>query len=935
MHHRIARSLLAVLFLLPTLASAQITDNGTVPFNPQIKTGTLPNGIPYYLLHNERPKNRVDLVLTVNVGAVLEDDNQNGFAHFCEHMAFNGTKSFPKNELVSFLESTGIRFGADLNAYTNQDETVYLLTLPSDDDEILENGVKVIRDWAGYVTYDSEDIEAERGVVVEEWRTRQGAETRMRKAHADVMYWGSKYAKRDVIGDTAVLLHSDAENARRFYKTWYGPQNMAIIAVGDIDVDEFEEMLMDEFVLPEGLESRTKKRPTILLPGHKDTKISIASDPELQVPHVELWIKHPGDTTRTYADYKEQITRQLVGQMLNSRFVEIAQGPKPPITSAMTAWFGLVRENRMAYARANAAGKNVLVAFNTLMTEIERARRHGFVETELQRAKDETMSRMETYYNNRNTAENTQLSQELVRHVLEVESVPGITHEYEIFQHYVPQITADECTAMLKSMMTDENRVITISTPEGNGYTVPTEAQVNGLLAAVAAKEIPPYVDEVPTEPLMATAPTPGTIVKSEAIDEIGGKKLTLSNGAVVYLKKTDFKADEILFQSHSFGGQSLGDDADHFTLDNAASVVDASGIASFGPSELQKMLQGKTLGISPFITRYEHGMRGQTTPKDLQTFMELLYLYHTAPRIDEEAIQSWKTRLRAQLEQRDKNAQAALIDSLQAVMSGHSVRSKPLTVDALDKIDSKKALAFYKQLFSGGDDFTYTFVGNYDEAQMEEFVKTYIASIPKTPGTLERKDIGIRRTMGPVNMDVYKGEDPKSFVVMFMHGDAPYTPKNRYETTALAEVMTIQLRELIREEKGGVYSIGAQGVNNEFPDENYAMLVFFGCDPERADELVEAVGSVTTKLQANAVEDTYVQKVKEIQKKEREVGKATNSFWLGTITSIVQNGESWDVIAQRDGMIADLSVNQILASARKYLDTENVAVFIQRPEKK
>jgi len=618
MQQRIMRSLLAVLFLLPTLASAQITDDGVVPFNPQIKTGTLPNGIPYYLLHNERPKNRVDLVLTVNVGAVLEDDNQNGFAHFCEHMAFNGTKSFPKNELVSFLESTGIRFGADLNAYTNQDETVYLLTLPSDDDEILENGVKVIRDWAGYVTYASEDIEAERGVVVEEWRTRQGAESRVGKIHAEAMYFGSKYAKRDVIGDTAVLLHSDAENARRFYKTWYGPQNMAIIAVGDIDVEEFEELLKDEFVLPEGLEGRTKKRPTILLPNHKDTKISIASDPELQVPHVEMWIKHPGDTTRTYADYKEQITRQLVGQMLNSRFVEIAQGSKPPITSAVTAWFGLVRENRMAYARANAAGKNVLVAFNTLMTEIERARRHGFVETELQRAKDETMSRMETYYNNRNTAENTQLSRELVRHVLEVESVPGITHEYEIFQHYVPQITADECTAMLKSMMTDENRVITISTPEGNGYTVPTEAQVNGLLAAVAAKEIPPYVDKVPTEPLMAQAPTPGTIVKTEAIDEIGGKKLTLSNGAVVYLKKTEFKADEIVFQSHSFGGQSLGDEKDHYTLDNAASVVDASGIATFGPSELQKMLQGKTLGISPFITRYEHGMRGQTTPKDL-----------------------------------------------------------------------------------------------------------------------------------------------------------------------------------------------------------------------------------------------------------------------------------------------------------------------------
>ena len=936
MHMRVMRSVLAVLFLATTIMSAQnIVDTDLVPFNPAVKTGTLSNGIPYYILHNERPKNRLDLILTVNVGAVLEDDNQNGFAHFCEHMAFNGSKSFPKNALISFLESTGIRFGADLNAYTNQDETVYMLTLPTDKSDVVENGVKVLRDWAGYVTYADADIQAERGVVVEEWRTRQGAENRVNHAHASTLYFGSKYAVRDVTGDTAVLLRSEAENARRFYQTWYGPQNMAIIAVGDVDAAEFESMLNKLFVLPDGLEGRTKKRQTITLPNHADTKISIASDPELQVPHVEMWIKHPGDTVRTYGDYRLQIARRLVGSMLNSRFQELAQQAKPTITSAMTGWFSLVRENRMAYGRANASGKNVLVAFNTLMTEMERAKRHGFVPTELQRAKDGLMSSMEKYYNERNTTESGGLAQELARHVLEQESVPGIELEYAIHQHYVPMITAEECAAVFKEMYAESNRVFTFSVPEGNGYTTPTEAQVTGLLTAVTAKEIAAYEDKVPTEPLMASTPTPGTIVSSEVIDAIGGKKLTLSNGAVVYLKKTDFKADEILFQSSAFGGASLGDENDHFTLSTAMDVVDASGIATFGPNELQKMLQGKNIGISPFSARQTHGMRGQTSPKDLKTFMELIYLYHTAPRIDDDAIQSWKTRMQAQLEQRGKNAQAALIDTLQAVMSSYSPRSQPMTVEALDRIDPVKALAFYKMLFAGADDFTYTFVGNFDDAEMEEYIKTYIASLPATPGKMTWKEDGIERPTGMIKKEVYKGEDPKSFIVIAHHGEANYNSKSRFEINALAEVFTIRLRELIREEKGGVYSIAAQGDMNNIPNERYGVYVFFGCDPERANELIDAVKAEALAMQQNAVDADYVQKVAEIQKKEREVGKATNRFWLSAINQITQDGESWSVIAERDNLIADLSASQILNAAKKYLGTDNVAFFVQLPEKK
>ena len=936
MKFRFVQPLIAALLFLPMLASGQvIDDNAAVRFNPNITTGTLSNGIPYYILHNEKPKNRMDIVLVVNAGAVLEDDNQNGFAHFCEHMAFNGTESFPKNELIGFLESTGVRFGADLNAYTNQDETVYLLTLPSDDDEVVDNGIKVIRDWAGYVTYERKDIDEERGVVVEEWRTRTGAEQRVREFHNKSLYGNSPYARRDVIGDTAVLLHSDAENARRFYKTWYGPQNMSIIAVGDFDVEAFEARLKELFVLPSDLASRTQKRPTITLPSHEETRISIASDKDLERPNVSMYIKGPADTVRTYGEYRNNIARQLASQMINVRLGELVQGAKPPFASAFVGQGNLVRETRAVIAQATASGKNILVAFNALMTEIERVRRHGFVETELERAKEQLMSNMQSYYNSRETTPSSGLSRELVRHVTTQEQVPGVEHEFEIYQHYVPMVTVEECGEAIRSDMKEDNRVFTFSVPEGNGYIKPTEKQVRGLLSAVLEKDIAAYVDNVPTEPLMASAPQPGSIVKAETIDQIGGQKLTLSNGATVYLKKTDFSDDEILFSAHSWGGQAMGTAADHYTQSNAAEIVDASGLAQFGPTELQKVLNGTTLGISPYIALNAHGFRGQTSPKDLKTFMELVHLYFTSPRIDEDAVASWKTRMEASLAQRDKNAQAALIDTLRAVMGQNHPQIKSTLVDDLSKIDPAKALAFYKMLFAGADDFSFTFVGNFDEAEMEDYVKTYIASLPVTSGKMKYKDLGIRTPVGSVSRDVFKGEDPRSFVVMAITGETPYNPKTRFEARALSEVMTMRLREQIREEKGGVYSIAAQASLEQKPVERYSLVVYFGCDPERSDELVAAVKQEVSFLQENAVDESYVQKIKEIMAKEYEVGIATNRFWLSSISQVDETGESWDIIAQNEKMIADLSVSTLLGAAKKYLNTDNVALFVQRPEKK
>lgn len=933
----IIRSVALILFVVnvnTTVAQGQIDDTKPIPFNSNVVTGKLQHNIPYYILKNSKPEKRLDLILTINAGAVLEDDDQNGLAHFCEHMAFNGTKEFPKQELVKFLESTGIRFGADLNAYTNQDETVYMLTIPVTSVNNVITGVKVLRDWAGYVTYSDEDIEAERGVVMEEWRLGRGANERVTHKHFPAMYYGSPYANRNVIGDTAVLRHAPPDALRRFYKTWYRPENMAVIAVGDIEPRVLTEILQKYFVLQvENSGNERSSRPQFILPDHKQSIVSIASDPELQTASCQVIFKNNADTVVTYADFRKSLVKQLGFSMINSRLRELTQKPKPPFANAFVGIYPLARENRSFYGRATSAEKNVLTAFNALMTELQRVKLYGFTDSELQRAKDEMSASMETAYNERDKTESQQLAFELSRHVLTVETVPGIVHETEIYRHYLPGITVAECADALRTMMRDESQVYLLSVPEGNGYIMPKEQQVHDLLAAVANKKIEPYVDNVITTPLLATMPTPGSIVKSEYIAEVDAKKLTLSNGATVFLKKTDFKNDEILFEATGFGGQSLGADADHITLSFTASLVDESGIADITITDLQKMLQGKNLSLSPYIGMETQGLSGSAAPRDFETMMQLAYLYFTAPRVDADAVQSWKTRMKAQLDNKEKNPEAALFDSLMYIMSGRHLRAKPVVSGSLDKIDSKKALEFYKARFANAAGFTFLIVGNYDEKQTEDFIKTYLASLPGNTKKREMwKDVGMKTPHDKIDITVLKGKEPKSFVVLAYTGDGSYNPQSRYDLSALSEVMTIRLREQMREEASGVYFVVVQPQIEKIPHEEYTVAIVFSCAPDRVDELIGIVEKEVDYLKNNVVEDSYIQKVREIHTKEREVQKKRNQFWLNGFKQVVQTSEPFDVINERDKLIAGLSKEQIKASASKYLNPNSFAKFKLKP---
>lgn len=934
---------LLTLLLVPMLLAAQ-GGNGNLNYseiikpNPDIKMGTLSNGMKYYIMRNGKPEKRVEMILAVNAGAVLEDNDQNGLAHFCEHMAFNGTQLFPKQELVKFLESTGIRFGADLNAYTNQDETVYMLTIPSEDSKTVIKGIQVLRDWAGFVTYDNKDIEEERGVIMEEWRLGKGADDRVSEKHSKKLYYGSKYAERNVIGDTNVLKHCPPDNLRRFYRTWYRPENMAIVIVGDADPNsmlEFVTKYLDFRPSEAGNNVPAVKRPSMPLPPHKETLISVASDPELDAASLQVINKHAIREAVTLGNFRTNIIDQLAAAMVNARLAELARKAQPPFAGAGVGDGALTRETGAFFASARAADKNVLKSLNALMTELERAKRHGFTQTELDRAKQATLARMEKYYNERNKTESQGLAMELVRNFLTREAAPGIVREYEIYKQLMPTISVQDVASAFAANITPENRVITISVPQGNGYTVPTESDVKSVLDAVAGKTIDAYVDAVPVKPLMSRIPAAGSIKSSTNVPEIGAKKLVLSNGATVFLKKTDFKDDQILFSARAWGGTSLASDADFLSASQAAQIVDAGGIADVDATTLEKMLNGKTISLSPFIDDETQGFVGSTTPKDARTFFELLNLYFTQPRKDAEAFSSVMTKMKTALVNQEKSPERALFDTVTVALTGNHFRKRPLKVADLDRINLDRAFEFYKERFSNAAGFTFYFVGNFNPDSMESYLKTYVASLPAKPTKETWKDLKIRTPDGRISKTVYKGIEDKSFVALTFHGPMKYNQIQRYDLAALCEVMTIRLREQMREEKSGVYFVSVQPQPTKTPIEEYAIAVIFSCAPDRVDEMIKIVENEAENLRKNAVDNDYIHKVKEIQTKEREVAMKRNEFWLRSMSQLDADGEPWSVIADRDVAIKGLTAEQVRKAAQDYLVPGNFCRFVLKPEKK
>lgn len=930
-----------VLFLfiasyLPLMAqdfSAQLTEE--IPFDSKVVKGKLDNGLTYYIRPNAKPENKVELRLVINAGSILEDDDQQGLAHFCEHMCFNGTEHFEKNELVSYLQSLGIEFGSDLNAYTSFDETIYMLPVPTENPETVDKGLLVLRDWANGVTFADEEIDKERGVILEELRIGQGAQQRMRDEYFPVMFKNSMYAKRLPIGKKDIIENFEHETIRRFYHEWYRPDLIAVIAIGDLDVDEMKQKIEEKFgdiKMPE----KYRERKEYEVPDHKETYVSIVSDKEAPYTMIQLMYKDDTEETKIWNDYRRDLAESMYNGMLGARLTELTKSANPPFMFGSTSYSGLVRTKNAYSSFAVVGPDGIENALKTLLVENERVLQHGFTQTELDRYKKEYLKRLEKQFNEREKTESKQYVYEYINNFLEDEPSPGIEAEYDFAQKALPTIKLEEVNALAKDWIKDYNRVVVISAPKKEGIVLPSEEEVRTWLDEADKAKVDAYVDATSDRPLMDQIPAPAPILKTEKMEEIGTKVLTLGNGMQVVLKPTDFKNDEILVSAFSFGGTSLYNNEEFHSAAYGSQLVSESGVNGFSKIELEKLLSDKNIRINPYIANLKEGFSGNSTPKDFETLLQLIHLYFTAPNYNEEVFQSIIKKQKMFLPNLLQDPNTWYRDQVSRIINNNNIRGDYIpSMEDLDKLSYEVAKRAYSERFANAGDFTFFFVGNIDMDKDVKLIQQYLGSLPGQKVTESFVDHKILPPKGPIEKVLYKGQDEKSMVSIYFTAAAPFNQKDKYLLQSLGDVLTIKLIENLREEKSGVYGVGARGNMSKLPDGKYRFSIGFPCGPENVDKLIEAAMTELDKLKTDGPTQEDVDKTKETQRLDYKENLKTNRFWIRSLESAWTQDSDPDQILKKQKMIDALSVEVLKETANKYLKDNAKIQVVLMPEKK
>ncbi len=921
--------ILFTLFILSSVLSAQ-----PIPVDDRVRMGELENGMHYYIQHHEKPEDRVEIRMAVKAGSVLEDEDQRGLAHFVEHMAFNGTKNFEKNELIDYLESTGTRFGADLNAYTSFDETVYMLQARTDDEEMLAKGLLVFEDWASGLLFDGEEIDKERGVVKSEWRTRLSPDQRMQQTYFPVMYHNSQYAQRLPIGDPEIIENAPYDVVKRFYQDWYRPDLMTIVMVGDIDVDAMEMEIKERFSKLEQREA-PRKRVRYNVPKHDETLISIATDKESSSTSVRMMIKHPHYEINDINSYRQSLLHRLYNSMLNARLNELSQLPEPPYSFAFSGYGRDIGDIDRYSSFARTAEGQSLTGFKAMLTEIERAKRHGFTSSELERQKADVLTSLESAAKEQDKARSSRLAMRYVYHFLADNPIPSPDQRLELHKMFLPTIQIDEINKLSEKWLTESNRVIVFTGPEKEESPMPTEADVRNVLEEIKTMELEPYEDEVIDEPLFDVALTPGEITSTVVMNSIGVEEWELNNGVRVVVKKTNFKNDEVLMRASSVGGHSVYDDNVYPSARFASGIINEAGVGKFDNIQLEKVLSGKIVSVGPYIGENYEGFYGDASPEDLELLFQLTYLYFNHPREDDNAYQSFVTKQKTLFKNLLSNPNYYFSDFVTKLKTNnHERRGYPTTED-LDKLDYKEALRVYKDRFSDASDFTFFFVGNFDTDKLKEYAKTYLATLPSTQRDESWKDIGVRYRKGVVNESIERGKAPKTQIDMTFHGDFEWNQKNRYVFSSMLSALRIKLREAMREDKGGVYGVRLGGNTSKVPIERYTITVSFNAEPERAEELISTATEVIKKYQEEVFDDEVLQKVRETQVQGTIKNLKENNYWVRQLLSAYQLGNdptniSLEKLKEKQQY---LTSEELLKSSQQYFDWSNHFKIVMSPD--
>jgi zinc protease len=907
-------------------------DADTLALWPKVRRGTLPNGLTYYVLPHGKPEKRAFLWLAVNAGSVQEDDDQRGLAHFVEHMAFNGTKRFPKQEIVRFLETIGMKFGAHLNAYTSFDETVYQLLVPTDEPAHISKGLDILHDWAGDVAFEPAEIEKERGVVLEEWRLGLGAQQRVLDKAIKVLFKGSRYADRLTIGLPEILKGAPREALVRYYKDWYRPDLMAVIAVGDFpDPAAIEKEIAAKFG---DLKGPAKPRPRIAagVPKADGTRISIVTDREMPVQLVAVYNMLAHRSEATHRDYRRIVAEQLFQAMLGERMQALGRRPDAPFQMAFASVQGMTREIDAFTRTAVAKAGKTEDALRSLFAEVLRVEKHGFLPSELDRARTNLARTYEQNATSEATSDSREFTEEITRNFFEGEFMIGREAERDLTLQVLPLITLDELNALARAFGGAEDRVIGVVGPEGK--PLPSEERVRAIVAEVGKGAIEPWEDKAVVAPLMASKPQPGKVVKEAKIEAIGVTEWTLSNGVRVLVKPTDFEKDAVVITGTSPGGLAAASDKQFADARFADDVVGMGGVGELDAEDLDKALTGKHVSVGATIDETTEAIDASGSARDLETMLQLVYLRMVAPRKDPQAVEIWKLNFSQQLEDRQRVPEVQFsLQSQEALWKGHPRKKAPTPAD-VGKLDLDKAMAFYRDRFGDASDFTFVVVGAVELGKLRPLVETYLASLPAKGRKEKEKDIGARKIGGVVEKTWTLGQEQKAFVIMSFHGEEPWTRDKDRDLFILGQVLAMRLREIMREDMSGVYGVGASGSLTRAPRQERQFMIQFGCAPDAVKPLIKAATDEIAAIARQGIGPEYLEKVKQAYLRERETGMRTNGFWANWLESSARFGDDPTIILDPGPAVARMTPEHVKASAKRFLDGKRMYRAILLPGK-
>ncbi|MDE0198343.1 MAG: insulinase family protein [Caldilineaceae bacterium] len=863
------------------LDSETLDLNAPIALDPSIRKAQLDNGLTYYIRHNTEPANRATLMLVINAGSIQEDEDQLGLAHFLEHMMFNGTERFPKQALIDYFETVGMSFGPDVNAYTSFDETVYFLEFPTDDEEIISTTFSVAEDWASRATISEEEVESERGVILEEERLRdQNASGRLNKQLFPLLLGESRYTDRMPIGDMEIVQNTPAETLRRFYRDWYRPDLMAVIVVGDIDVDSIEAKITAHFG---GLTASESVRPRVSysLPDYEDTGYLILTDPEFPVTIAQIIYRQASPDLSTAGVFRDRLIGNLFYKMLNFRLDDLTREADSPFLGAFVSEGQLVRGNNYQVVGVQVRQGEALSSLDAALTEVERVRRHGFTAAEVERAKSEILNTYERLYNDRENLRNHSLASEYSRNYLENETVPGIVVEFKLVDRLLQGISRDDVNQRAELYVGGSNRSVFVVGPERDADSLPSEAELAAVISDVGTKEVEPYKDIEAVTALLTEIPEPAGILSRQTDEKYNITDLTLANGARVVLKPTTFKEEEILFSATSPGGSSLVSDEDYPEADFIDSIVSQSAVGDVSYAALQRLLADKSVTVSPYIGELDEGFHGYSGQEYIETLFQLIYLYGTQPNADDDAFATLKDQYTESLRNRELDPRSALTDAFIEARYGDSVRRNVPTLEIIDTLDLERAFAIYQERFADFSDFTFVFVGNFELEQMVDWSQRYLGNLPSLGRSETWQDVAPDPPMGIVEVPVYRGQDEQSLTTILFTGPSEDTLDIRLHLRMLETIVDILMREELREALGGVYAYGASASLEPEPDSLYEISMYFGSDPARVQELVDALFGLISDVQGNGPREDLMEKARAQIVRQREEQLEQNNYWL------------------------------------------------------